>query len=180
VGVFERLSPRDAGIAVAHNQIALSYYFERDYERCVEAARRQLSASLIGEVEVKLPFFHPSGGSIVGSITPVTAWRLNVSEGRQVEIDDGFERRGCRAALEAIGECCEPVGVLSLQREQCADGVTPTLRAAASIGRSALGDGHGRFPLLARAIAGLAFGVAQRVLTCRFAAPRHKLCSPLL
>jgi adenylate cyclase len=44
IGVFERLSPRDAGIAVAHNQIALSYYFERDYERCVEAARRQLSA----------------------------------------------------------------------------------------------------------------------------------------
>ena len=139
-------------------------------------------SSLIGVVEVKLPFFsHPSGGSIVGSITPVTAWRLNVSEGRQVEIDDGFERRGCRAALEAIGECCEPVGVLSLQREQCADGVTPTPRAAPSIGRSARpGDGHGRFTLLSRAIAGLAFGVAQRVLTCRFAAPRHKLCSPLL
>jgi hypothetical protein len=96
-----------------------------------------------------------------GLITPVTAWRLNVSEGRQVEINDGFERVGCRAALEAIGECCEPVGVLSLQREQCADGVTPTLGAAASIGRSARsGDGRGRFHLLAGAIAGLAFGVA--------------------
>jgi hypothetical protein len=37
--------------------------------------------------------------------------------------------------LEAIGKCFEPVCVLSLQREQCADGVTPTLGAAASIGR---------------------------------------------
>jgi hypothetical protein len=38
--------------------------------------------------------------------------------------------------LEAIGKCFEPVCVLSLQREQCADGVTPTLGAAASIDRS--------------------------------------------
>ena len=41
---FERLSPHDASIAAAHRWIAMSYYFERDYERCVEAARRQLSA----------------------------------------------------------------------------------------------------------------------------------------
>jgi adenylate cyclase len=41
---FERLSPRDANIAVAHSQIVMAYYFERDYERCVAAARRQLSA----------------------------------------------------------------------------------------------------------------------------------------
>ena len=41
---FERLSPHDASIAMAHRWIAISYYFERDYERCVEAARRQLSA----------------------------------------------------------------------------------------------------------------------------------------
>ena len=44
LGIFERLSPRDASIHTAHRQIAFSYYFERDYERCVEAARRQLSA----------------------------------------------------------------------------------------------------------------------------------------
>ncbi len=42
--VFERLSPRDVDLATAHGQIAVSYYFERDYERCVETARRQLSA----------------------------------------------------------------------------------------------------------------------------------------
>ena len=44
LGVFERLSPRDAAIAQAHGAIAISYYFDCDYERCVEAARRQLSA----------------------------------------------------------------------------------------------------------------------------------------
>ena len=67
---------------------------------------------------VKLLFFNRrSGRSIVGLITPVTAWRLDVSKGRQVEIDDGFERVGCRAALEAIGECREPLSVRSLQRK---------------------------------------------------------------
>ena len=65
---------------------------------------------------VKLLFF--TGWSVdCGLITPVTAWRLNVSKGRQVEIDNGFERVGCRAVLEAIGECREPAGVRSLQRK---------------------------------------------------------------
>jgi hypothetical protein len=45
------------------------------------------------------------------------AWRLNVSKGREVEIDDGFRRVGSRIALEVIGECGEPVGVRSLQRK---------------------------------------------------------------
>jgi len=44
LGVFERLSPRDAVIAQAHGVIAISYYLDRDFERCVGAARRQLSA----------------------------------------------------------------------------------------------------------------------------------------
>ena len=44
LGVFERLSPRDVSIVPAHNIVAISYYFERDYERCVETARRLLSA----------------------------------------------------------------------------------------------------------------------------------------
>ena len=41
---FARLSPRDANIVFAHSRVAISYYFDRDYERCVEAARHQLSA----------------------------------------------------------------------------------------------------------------------------------------
>jgi len=42
---FERLSPRDANITAVHRQIAISYYYERDYDRCVEVARRDLSAN---------------------------------------------------------------------------------------------------------------------------------------
>jgi adenylate cyclase len=44
IGIFERLSPRDPLIAIARRQIVVSYYFDRDYERCVETARRLQSA----------------------------------------------------------------------------------------------------------------------------------------
>jgi adenylate cyclase len=44
ISVFERLSPRDPTIMIARRQIVVSHYFDRDYERCVDAARRLLSA----------------------------------------------------------------------------------------------------------------------------------------
>jgi adenylate cyclase len=44
IGVFERLTPRDPSVTIARRQIVVSHYFDRDYERCVEAARRLLSA----------------------------------------------------------------------------------------------------------------------------------------
>jgi hypothetical protein len=50
--------------------------------------------------------------SNIGSIAPVAARRFDVGKGREVDIDDGFERVRCRAVLEAVWECCEPVGVL--------------------------------------------------------------------
>jgi Flp pilus assembly protein TadD len=40
---FERLSPRDPGIADAHHVIAQSFYLDRDHEACVAVLRRQLS-----------------------------------------------------------------------------------------------------------------------------------------
>ena len=40
---FERLSPRDANMIAAHRQVAISYYLEGDYARCIEVAQRQLS-----------------------------------------------------------------------------------------------------------------------------------------
>ena len=102
------------------------------------AAQNSKSSSLIGVTWVKrLVFSHPFDWSIFSSIASVAARRLDVSEGREVDIDDGFERVGCCAVSQAVWECCEPVGVLSLQCEQSADGVTPTLGAAPSIGRAA-------------------------------------------
>jgi hypothetical protein len=119
--------------------------------------RQALPAGLLPET---------SSCRFVDSITPVAARRLDVSKGRQVDIDDGFERVGCRAALETVWECCEPVGVLSLQCEKYADGVAPTLGAATSIGRTVWSsNGRGRFRLVAGAITGLAFGVAQGMVT---------------
>jgi adenylate cyclase len=41
---FERLSPRDSNIVAAHRQIAISHYVDRNYTRCLEVVRRQLSA----------------------------------------------------------------------------------------------------------------------------------------
>jgi adenylate cyclase len=45
IATFERLSPRDPSVAIARRQIVVSYYFDREYERCVETARRLLSAN---------------------------------------------------------------------------------------------------------------------------------------
>jgi adenylate cyclase len=44
ISVFERLTPREPSIKIARRQIVVSHYFDRDYELCVEAARRLLSA----------------------------------------------------------------------------------------------------------------------------------------
>jgi adenylate cyclase len=41
---FERLSPRDGNMVAAHRVIAASHYIDKNYEKCVEAAQRQLSA----------------------------------------------------------------------------------------------------------------------------------------
>ena len=44
LGAFERLSPRDPLIADAGIVVIQSYYFERNYEQCLVALQRQLSA----------------------------------------------------------------------------------------------------------------------------------------
>ena len=43
MGIFTRLSPRDTSTAISRSQIAISYYIDHLYERCVEVAQRQLS-----------------------------------------------------------------------------------------------------------------------------------------
>jgi adenylate cyclase len=44
LGIAQRLSPRDPNIRVMHHQIVTSYYWDRDFAHCVEAAGRQLMA----------------------------------------------------------------------------------------------------------------------------------------
>jgi adenylate cyclase len=43
IGVFERLTPREPSVKIARRQIVVSYYFDRDYQRCVDSARHLLS-----------------------------------------------------------------------------------------------------------------------------------------
>jgi adenylate cyclase len=44
LGIFEHLSPRDVHSVPARSIVAISYYFERNYAQCVEAAQRLLGA----------------------------------------------------------------------------------------------------------------------------------------
>lgn len=44
ISVFERLTPREPSIKIARRQIVVSHYFDHDYELCITAARRLVSA----------------------------------------------------------------------------------------------------------------------------------------
>ena len=47
-------------------------------------------------------------------VATVAAGRGRVGEHREVEVDDGFERFGCRAVAQAFRQCVEPGGILGL------------------------------------------------------------------
>jgi adenylate cyclase len=44
VSIYQQLSPRDQHAADVNAVLAQSYYFDRDYERCVAACEHQLNA----------------------------------------------------------------------------------------------------------------------------------------
>jgi hypothetical protein len=37
------------------------------------------------------------------SVAAVASWRLEVGEGSQIEVGDGFERLGCDAVAQTVG-----------------------------------------------------------------------------
>src|SRR5271154_2211377 len=99
------------------------------------------------------------------SISSVTAWRHDVGEFIEIEIDNRLQSRGGRTVSEVVRKCVAPGGVFGLQGEQLGDGIAPALWPGASVGRSSIVDHrHRLLHLVAGAIAGLAFGVAKRVL----------------
>lgn len=59
-----------------------------------------------------------SGGVIflisLRSVATVAAGWGRVGEHCEVEVDDGFERFGCRAVAQAFRQCVEPGGILGL------------------------------------------------------------------
>jgi len=51
----------------------------------------------------------------LASVSPVTSWWLDLGKGREVQIDDGFERIACGAALQVVWQRREPAGIFSLR-----------------------------------------------------------------
>ena len=74
------------------------------------------------------------------SIASKATRRLDVGEDIKIELDDGLESLGGGAVAKAVGQGVAPGGVFGLQGEQFGDGVVPSLRSGASIGRSAIAD----------------------------------------
>ncbi len=62
IGAFERLTPREPSVKIARRQIVVSYYFDRDYQRCVDSARHLLSA------DPELPLNHRWMAAALGQL----------------------------------------------------------------------------------------------------------------
>ena len=108
------------------------------------------------------------------SIATKSARRHDGSEFIEIEIDDGEQRRGGGGVAEAIWQGVVPGDVLGLQREQSSDHVVPALQAGAPVDWPPVADDRcWLVGLTARAVAGLAFGVAECVLPFGLATSGH-------
>ena len=100
-----------------------------------------------------------------GSVASVATWWLDVGEVGEIEVDDGLERLGRGGLAQRVWQPIGPGSVFGLQGEQLGDGVVPALRPAAAVGRPAIADSSSRLLGLAGAVAGLAFGIGERLAT---------------
>ena len=113
-----------------------------------------------------------------GSVASISAWRFDVGEGVEIEVDDGLQGFGGGGVVQAFGQGVGPGGVVGLQREQFGDRVVPALGPGAAVGWPAVADrGTCVLGLLTGAVARLSFGAAERVLAWRLAAFGHGLTS---
>ena len=114
------------------------------------------------------------------SVTAEAARRDDRLEFREVEFGDGPQGLGCGGVAEPVGQGVVPGGEFGLQGEQFGDGVVPALWPGAPVGRPPIADpddGGRVIIFVARAVAGLAFGVAEGGLTFGLAASWHGLFS---
>ena len=108
------------------------------------------------------------------SIATISARRHDGSELVEIELDDGQQRRGGGGVAEAIGQNVVPGGVFGLQGEQPRDQVVPTLQAGAPFDWPPIVDDRRWLAgLAACAVASLAFGIAECVLTFGGSASGH-------
>ncbi len=110
------------------------------------------------------------------SIATEAAWRLDVDEVVEIEIDDCLQGVAGGGVTQIVRQNVIPGGVFGLQGDQPGDRVVPTLCARAPVGWPPVADHRGwLWGFVARAIASLAFGVAERVLTFGVSASGHSL-----
>src|ERR1700676_2945698 len=64
------------------------------------------------------------------SVTPVSAWRLNLSDGVQIEIDHLLKCRRGGAVAQAFRQNFEPRGAFGLNRDHLDQRIVPTLASA--------------------------------------------------
>jgi len=108
------------------------------------------------------------------SVTAVTARRLDVGQGGNVEVRDRFESIGGCGVTQALGESCEPVGILGLECKQFCHCISPALGPASAIGIAAHSGNCGcRRHQVADAVAGLTLGIAERLLAFGLTTSRH-------
>jgi len=108
------------------------------------------------------------------SISAEAAWRLDANEVVEIEIDDCLQSFSRGRVAETFRQGIVPGGVFGLQGDKPGDCVVPALCAGAPVGWPPIAD-YRRWLLVlaARAIARLAFGVAERVLTFGLSASWH-------
>src|ERR1039458_7117415 len=99
-----------------------------------------------------------------GSVASVSAWRLDVSEVCEVEIDDGLQGFAGGGLAEGVRQGVGRGNVVGLERDELGHRVAPTLRAGSTIRGLPMADDHGGLFGLTGAVAGLAFCVAERVV----------------
>jgi hypothetical protein len=110
------------------------------------------------------------------SIAAEAAWRLDADEVVEIEIDDGLQGDAGGGVTQIVRQDVIPGGVFGLQGDQSGNRVVPALSAGSPVGRPSVADYRGwLLGLASRTMAGLAFGVAEGVLTFGLSASWHGL-----
>ncbi len=137
-----------------------------------------LGASMARTDDLPRPAHDATLGPVVEvrrSVTAISTWRLNRSDGLQIKIDHLLKRLRGGTFAQAFRQRLEPGSAFGLDREQLGRRVVPALRAASPRRRLGTFGGEWRpkrqhFGALAR----LALGVAQRGGTFGQAATGHR------
>jgi hypothetical protein len=110
------------------------------------------------------------------SIAAEAAWRLDADEIVEIELDDGLQGGAGGGVTQIVWQDVIPGGVFRLQGDQLSNSVVPTPCAGSPVGWPSVADHrHWLLGLASRTMAGLAFGVAERVLTFGLSASGHGL-----